>query len=118
MRLALIIVLALFLWSGSVYIRINPQAPPTSQPFPSTCQRSSNGQGLLQALHKGTIVSIHDNGRELHIGIPGNWAAFSLEDQKTTIHQIHCYAQELDRQLRYTHISTPAPGLITQPAEG
>ena len=98
-------------------IHVKPSSTSPSQPSPSPCPESDNGQELLQALYKGTITSIHDNGRELHIGIPGNWAAFSLEDQTTTIHQIRCYAQELNRPLRYTHLPTPPQGRKALPEQ-
>ena len=108
MRLPLIIILTLFLWSGSISIHFKPETKIPSHSRNTTCQDSTNGDALLQAMHKGTIVGIHDNGNVLHIGIPGNWAAFPLEAQKSTIHHIQCYAKSLNRRLQYTHIPIAA----------
>lgn len=106
MRIALIIVLTLILWSGSVSLRIKPQTI-NPDPTPSPCLNTRNGGPLLQTMSKGTILGIHDNGRELIVGIPGNWADFPLEDQKTTLQQIHCYAKELKRQLQFRETASP-----------
>ncbi|MGD9849997.1 MAG: hypothetical protein AB7T38_01895 [Nitrospirales bacterium] len=62
-------------------------------------------------MSNGTISGIHDNGRELIIGLPGNWADYSLEDKRTTIQQIHCYAKELHRQIQFVEIPSPDASL-------
>lgn len=111
MRLALIIVLSLILWSGSISLRVRPQTT-LPEPSPSTCLELRNEGALLQTMRKGTISGIHDNGRELIIGIPGNWADFPLEDQKSTIQQIHCYARELNRQIQFLQSPGPDASLI------
>lgn len=107
MRLALITVIALFVWSGSVSLKVKPSTQSTD-PTPPLCLAARNGAPLLQTMSRGTISGIHDNGRELIIGIPGNWADFPPEDQKSTIHRIHCYAKELNRQIQFLHIPKPA----------
>lgn len=114
MRLALIIVITFFLWSGSVSLKVKPQTK-SAEPTPAVCLDTRNGEPLLQTMSKGTISGIHDNGRELIIGIPGNWADFTPEDQKTTIHQVHCYAKELNRQLQFVHTPKTAASAYELP---
>ena len=108
MRLALIIVITFFLWSGSVSLKVKPPTK-SAEPTSAVCLDTRNGAPLLQTMSKGTISGIHDNGRELMIGIPGNWADFTSKDKKTIIHQAHCYAKELNRQLQFVHAPKPAP---------
>ncbi|MDR4492993.1 MAG: hypothetical protein AB7P17_02200 [Nitrospirales bacterium] len=91
-------------------MKTKPQTNALEPSFP-VCLDTRNGEPLLQTMNKGTILGIHDNGRELIIGIPENWADFPLDDQNTTMHWIQCYAKELRRQLQF--VRTPMPTVST-----
>ena len=101
MRNAFLILVALFIWSGSISIYFRPQPILPSPSSQSSCSNPSYGEELMESLQKGTLTAIRDDGRVLTVGLSANWAALSTEEQQTTVYRVRCYAQSQNRQLHY-----------------
>ena len=105
MRFALLMILGLFLWAGTVSVKF-PQQPSTVTPAPkNTCAGQSHEEHLLASLKMGMISSIHDNGQILTIGLSPQWEDLSSHTQQQTYNTVACYAQSQHRpfQFLFTH---------------
>ncbi len=97
MRLALFLVLGVFLWAGTVSIKFPvPQSidTPTSE---YTCSGQLAGEQLMDYLKMGRVTSIYDNGKILTIGLPSTWEDLSSNLQQQTYATVVCYAQSQQR---------------------
>ena len=102
MRNAFLILVALFIWSGSISIYFRPQPILPSPSSQSSCSNpSSYGEALMETLRRGNLIAIRDDGHVLTVGLSANWAALSTEEQQTTVYRVRCYAQSQNRQLHY-----------------
>ncbi len=97
MRLALFFLLGLFLWAGTVSIRYSQEGLTVPTSSGHTCLLQSAGDHLWGYLTKGTITSIHDDGKILTIGLSPNWKSLSPAEQQKAYKAIACYSTSLER---------------------
>jgi pectin methylesterase-like acyl-CoA thioesterase len=100
-RLALFLVLGVFLWAGTVSIKYPQQTSTVTASSPQTCAGNSDGERLLEYLKMGTVTSIQDNGRILTIGLSPQWANLPVSLQQKTYATVACYAQSLHRPFQF-----------------
>lgn len=101
MRFALILVLGVFLWAGTVSIKYPQQPSSVTTSSRQTCLGNSDGDRLLAYLKMGTITSIQDDGKILTIGLSPQWAGLSAKIKQKAYGTVACYAQSLHRQVQF-----------------
>ncbi len=97
MRTALLFVLGIFLWAGTISIKYPQQSTTVTASSGKSCVGKSDGDKLLAYLEVGTITNIQDDGRILTIGLSPQWVSFSPSIQQTIYSTIACYAQNQHR---------------------
>jgi hypothetical protein len=100
-RFALVLVLGVFLWAGTISIKYPQQTSTVTASSPQTCAGKSDGEHLLEYLKMGTVTSIQDNGRILTIGLSPQWANLPVSLQQKTYGTVSCYAQSLHRPFQF-----------------
>jgi hypothetical protein len=100
-RFALLLVLGVFLWAGTVSIKYPQQASTVTASSAQTCAGKFDGEHLLEYLKMGTVTSIQDNGRMLTIGLPPQWANLPVSVQQKTYGTVACYAQSQHRPFQF-----------------
>ena len=101
MRVTLFFILGLFLWAGTVLIKYPQQTSSVTASSGPVCSGHGEGDQLMEALKRGTITSIHDNGKLLTIGLPPEWAHVTASVQQDTYNTVACYAQSQHRQVQF-----------------
>ena len=101
MRFAILLILAVFFWAGTVSIKYPRQFPAVTASSGNPCSGQSHGERLLEYLKRGTITRIHDNGQILTIGLSLQWGDLSPSQQQKTYNSVVCYAQSQNRQFQF-----------------
>jgi len=101
MRFVLFLIFGVILWAGTVSIKFPQQSSTVTASSGPTCSGKSDGDRLMEFLTRGTITSIHDNGRILTIGLSPKWANLPLSVQQKTYDTVVCYAQSQHRPFRF-----------------
>ncbi len=101
MRFVLFFILGVMLWAGTVSIKFPQQSSTVTASSGPTCSGQSDGERLMEFLTRGTITSIHDNGRILTIGLSPEWANLPPSVQQKTYDTVVCYAQSQHRPFRF-----------------
>jgi len=101
MRFVLFLAVGVILWAGTVSIKFPQQSSTVTASSGPTCSGKSDGERLMKILTRGTITSIHDNGRILTIGLSPKWVKLPLSVQQKTYDTVVCYAQSQHRPFRF-----------------
>lgn len=101
MRFALFLILGVFLWAGTVSIKLPKHTSTVTASSKPNCSDQSYGDRLFAHLKTGTITEIHDNGRILTIGLSPQWTNLSPSLQQEAYDTVACYAQSQRRPFQF-----------------